>query len=104
MSDPELPRPKVSNRLSPIAIIVIVALIGMVLIAVLRTQGHHHTPTGVNVPLAQSSANVTMPQQPTVANHPQPMANTNDAVEAQPTGNEPGGPEAHSGPVKNSGG
>lgn len=89
MTDPETPHPKVSNRISPIAIVVVVALVAAVLFEVFRTAGHHVTPTGVKAPMA-APANTVMPQQSTVSNTPAPTANTNDASEAQPTGNEVG--------------
>jgi hypothetical protein len=78
------PQAQVSNRLSPIAIVIAVALLAMVAIALLKTADHHVTPTGVKAPMA-APANTVMPQQSSVPNTPAPMANTNDAVEIQPT-------------------
>lgn len=86
MVDPRNPQPKVSNRISPIAIAIAAALVAMVAIALLKTAGHHETPTGVRVPMA-APANTVMPQQSTVPNAPAPMANTNDAAEIQQPGN-----------------
>jgi hypothetical protein len=88
MADPRSPQskgpqPRVSNRLSPIAIVVAVALVAMVAIAVLKTAGNHVTPTGVKTPMA-APANAVMPQASSVPNAPAPMANTNDAAEIQP--------------------
>ncbi|MHB8283806.1 MAG: hypothetical protein ACYDD1_03940 [Caulobacteraceae bacterium] len=82
MADPRTSQPKVSNRLSPIAIVIAVALMAMVAIALLKTAGHHVTPTGVKAPMAAAPATV-MPQQSSVPDAPQPMANTNDASELQ---------------------
>jgi hypothetical protein len=79
---PSGPQPKVSNRISPIAIVIAVALVAMVAIALLKTAGHHVTPTGVKAPMA-AAPNTVMPQQSSVPDTQQPMANTNDAPELQ---------------------
>ncbi len=94
MADPDAPNPKVSNTISPLAVIIAVVLAGLLVFAFLKMRGHHVTPTGVDAPTAQSGGNVVMPQQPNVPNTPQPAANTSDASEAQPTGNEVGAPSA----------
>ena len=41
MADPNIPTPKVSNRISPLAIIIAVALVAFVVIAFLKAEGHH---------------------------------------------------------------
>ena len=100
MSDPEIPTAKVSNRISPLAVIVALALVGFVVYAFVKAEGHHTSRTGVQAPIAQSSRNVAEPEQSTVSNTPQPAANTNDSFEAKPdTDHEPGGMAAHSGPA-----
>jgi hypothetical protein len=92
MADPRTPSskgpsPQVSNRLSPIAIVIAVALVAMVAIALLKTADHHVTPTGVKAPMA-APANAVMPQQSSVPNRPAPMSKTPESVEIQPpTGN-----------------
>jgi hypothetical protein len=82
MSDPQ-PEPRVSNRMSPLAAIVVVILIGIVVVAFVKRHGHHVTPSGVSVPMAAAS-NAVMPRQPSPATTLQPRANTNDAAEAGP--------------------
>jgi hypothetical protein len=86
---PKGPSPKVSNRISPIAIAIAVALLAMVAIALLKTADHHVTPSGVRAPM-DTPVNTLMPRQSTVPNTPAPMANTNDATEIQPAGNTGG--------------
>ena len=104
MADPDITPPKVSNRISPVAIIIAVALIAFVAIAFFKAEGHHTTATGVQVPIAQSSRNVAEPTQSHVADTPQPAANTNDSFEAKPdTDKEPGGVAAHSGRANTAG-
>ena len=94
MADPNVTPPKVSNNISPLAIIIAVALVVLVIFAFMKMRGHHVTPSGADSPMAQSGGNVVMPQQPNLPNTLQPAANTNDASEAQPTGNETGAPYA----------
>jgi hypothetical protein len=86
MSEPPI-EPKVSNRVSPLAVIVVVILIGIVAMVLVKRHGHHVTPGGVAVPMA-AAGNAVMPQQPSNDTTLQPRANTNDAMEAGPgTGN-----------------
>ena len=82
MSEPQ-PEPRVSNRISPLAVIVVVILIGIVVVAFVKRHGHHVTPSGVAVPMAASGPAV-MPQQPSNTTTLQPRADTNDANEAGP--------------------
>ena len=82
MSEPQ-PNPRVSNRVSPLAVIVVVILIGIVIVAFVKRHGHHVTPSGVAVPMAASST-ATMPRQPSNTTTLQPRANTNDGMEAGP--------------------
>ncbi len=102
MVDSNTPTPKVSNRISPLAIIIAMALIAFVVIAFLKVEGHHTSGTGVKAPIAQSGGGEpVMPQQSHVQNTQQPSAKTNDAMEAAPdTDKEPGGVAAHSGQTK----
>ena len=86
------PPARVSNKVSPLAVIVVVILIGIVVVAFVKRHGHHETPSGVQVPMAASTG--VMPKQPDIPNGPAPRANTNDAVEASPSGNETGVPGA----------
>ena len=91
MTEPQ-PNPRVSNKISPLAVIVVIILIGIVIVAFVQRRGHHESASGVNAPMAAS--NGIMPQQPNLPNGPAPRANTNDAVEASPTGNDVGNPGA----------
>ena len=90
MSEPQ-PNPRVSNKISPLAVIVVIILVGIVIVAFVKRHGHHETPTGESAPMA-APANTVMPQQPNLPNGLAPRAHTNDAVEAAPTGNEEGNP------------
>ena len=91
MSEPQ-PNPRVSNKISPLAVIVVIILIGIVIVAFVKRHGHHETPGGMRAPMAAPS-NAVMPQQPNLPNGMAPRANTNDAMEASPTGNEEGNPK-----------
>ena len=91
MSEPQ-PNPRVSNKLSPLAVIVVIILIGIVIVAFVNGHGHHTSASGMKAPMARS--NGVMPEQPNLPNGPAPRANTNDAVEATPTGNDVGNPGA----------
>jgi hypothetical protein len=91
MSDPQQP-PRVSNKVSPLAVIVVIILVGIVIVALVNRRGHHTSANGMQAPMAAS--NGVMPQQPDLPNGPAPRANTNDAVEAIPTGNQEGIPGA----------
>ena len=91
MSEPQ-PNPRVSNKISPLAVIVVIILIGIVIVAFVKHRGHHETPGGMRAPMAPQ-ANTIMPQQPNLPNGPAASANTNDAIEAAPTGNEEGNPK-----------
>lgn len=105
MPDPDVTPPRVSNRISPLAIIIVLALIVCVLIAVFEMRGRHVTPTGVSVPTTQTMTGVQgPPRQSTVPDTLQPKANTNDASESQGSPNQPGGPPANSGPANGTGG
>ncbi len=90
MTDPQ-PNPRVSNKISPLAVIVVIILIGIVIVAFVKRHGRHETPGGMSAPMA-APANTVMPQQPNLPNGVAPRAHTNDAVEANPTGNEEGNP------------
>lgn len=90
MTDPQ-PNPRVSNKISPLAVIVVIILIGIVIVAFVKRHGHHETPGGTKVPMA-APANTIMPQQPDLPNHIAPRAHTNDGIEANPTGNVEGVP------------
>ncbi len=92
MSEPQ-PDPRVSNKISPLAVIVVIILVGIVIVAFVKRHGHHETPGGIRAPMAAPS-NAVMPQQPNLPNGMAPRANTNDAMEANPTGNEEGIPKA----------
>ena len=92
MADPNITEPKVSNKISPLAIIIAVALVVLVVFAFVKMEGHRRSPTGVDAPMAQTPGNIVMPRQSDVPNTLQPAANTNDSSEAQPTGNEVGAP------------
>ena len=92
MTEPT-PNPKVSNKISPLAVIVAIILIGIVIVAFVNVRGHHVTPTGQTAPQVAPSTAV-MPKQPDLPNGAAPRANTNDAVEASPSGNETGIPGA----------
>ena len=92
MTEPE-PNPRVSNKISPLAVIVAIILVGVVVVALVNVRGHHETPTGATAPMA-AAANTVMPQQPDLPNGVAPRAHTNDAVEASPSGNETGVPGA----------
>ena len=92
MTDPK-PNPRVSNKISPLAVIVAIILIGVVIVAFVNVRGHHETPTGASAPMA-GSPHTVMPQQPNLPNGVAPRAHTNDAVEASPSGNETGVPGA----------
>jgi hypothetical protein len=87
------PKPKVSNKVSPLAVIAVVILIGILVVAFVNQHGQHRTPSGVSAPQAAQD-NAVMPEQSKVPNGPAPMANTNDAIEATPTGNDVGNPGA----------
>jgi ABC-type uncharacterized transport system permease subunit len=92
MSEPQ-PNPKVTNKVSPLAVIVVIIIIGIVVVALVNRRGHHQSASGVNAPMAQS--NGVMPEQSNVPNGVVPAsANSNDAVEATPTGNDVGNPGA----------
>ena len=91
MTEPQ-PNPRVSNKLSPLAVIVVIILIGIVIVAFVKRHGHHESASGMQAPMAAS--NGVMPQQPNLPDGPAPRANTNDAVEATPTGNDVGNPGA----------
>ncbi len=91
MTEPQ-PNPRVSNKISPLAVIVVIILIGIVIVAFVKRHGHHETPNGTRAPMAAPS-NAIMPQQPNLPNNVAPRAHTNDAVEAAPTGNEQGNPK-----------
>jgi ABC-type uncharacterized transport system permease subunit len=92
MTEPS-PNPKVTNKVSPLAVIVVIILIGVVIVAFVNRRGHHVTASGVNVPMAASNA--VMPEQPNPSNTlVQASGNSNDAVEATPTGNDVGNPGA----------
>ena len=91
MSEPQ-PNPRVSNKISPLAVIVVIILVGIVIVAFVKRHGHHETPGGMKAPMAAPS-NAVMPQQPNLPNGMAPRANTNDAMEAAPTGNEEGNPK-----------
>ena len=95
MSEPQ-PNPRVSNKISPLAVIVVIILVGIVIVAFVKRHGHHETPSGMKAPMVAPS-NAVMPRQPDLPNGMAPRANTNDAVEASPTSNEEGDPRA-SGP------
>ena len=90
MSEPQ-PNPRVSNKISPLAVIVVIILIGIVIVAFVKRHGHHETASGMRAPMA-APTNAVMPQQPNLPNGVAPRAGTNDAVEASPTGNEEGNP------------
>ena len=81
MTEPQ-PDPKVSNKISPLAVIVVIILVGIVVVAFVKRHGHHETPGGMKAPMAAPSAAV-MPQQPHLPN----------GMEASPTGNEEGNPK-----------
>ena len=91
MTEPP-PNPRVSNKVSPLAVIVVIILIGIVVVALVGHHGSHKSASAVASPMAASNA--VMPEQSRVPNGPAPMANTNDAVEASPTGNDEGNPGA----------
>ena len=91
MTEPQ-PNPRVSNKISPLAVIVVIILIGIVIVAFVKRHGHHESASGVQAPMAAS--NGVMPQQPHLPNGMAPRANTNDAIEATPTGNDVGNPGA----------
>ncbi len=91
MTEPP-PNPRVSNKVSPLAVIVAIILVGIVIVALVRHQGTHTSATGEKVPTA--TTNSIMPEQSSVPNGPAPRANTNDSVEATPTGNDVGNPGA----------
>jgi hypothetical protein len=91
MTEPQ-PNPRVTNKVSPLAVIVVIILIGIVVVALVNRRGHHESASGVKAPMAAS--NGVMPEQSSVPNGPGPAANTNDAVEATPTGNDVGNPGA----------
>ena len=92
MTDPK-PNPKVSNKISPLAVIVAIILVGVVIVALVNVRGHHQTPTGATAPMA-GAANTIMPQQPNLPDGVAPRANTNDSMEASPSGNVTGVPGA----------
>ena len=92
----ERPNPRVSNRMSPLAWLIIAIVIILGIVAFVQWRGAQHTPrANVAVPLQQGAGPAVMPQQPNVPNAPQPAstANGNEAAEANPSPNEPGGPE-----------
>ena len=91
MTEPQ-PNPRVSNKISPLAVIVVIILIGFVVVAFVKSHGHHESASGMKAPMAAS--NGVMPQQPNLRTGGAPRSNTNDAVEAAPTGNEVGNPGA----------
>ena len=91
MTEPQ-PNPRVSNKISPLAVIVVIILIGIVIVAFVKQHGQHGSASGMKAPEAVS--NSVMPEQSSVPNGPAPRANTNDAVEASPTGNDVGNPGA----------
>jgi hypothetical protein len=74
-------RPRVTSKTSPLAVIVVVILVGIVIVALVKQRGHHVTPSGVKVPMAASTA--AAPPQPTdLPNTVAPSANSNDGPEA----------------------
>lgn len=91
MSEPQ-PNPRVSNKISPLAVIVVIILAGIVIVAFVKRHGHHETPGGMSAPMAAPS-NAVMPQQPNLPSGVAPRAHTNDGMEAAPTGNEEGNPK-----------
>ena len=91
MTEPQ-PNPRVSNKISPLAVIVVIILVGIVIVAFVKGRSHHETPGGMRAPMA-ASVNTVMPQQPNLPNGTAPRAHTNDAIEASPTGNEVGNPK-----------
>ena len=90
MTDPQ-PNPRVSGRISPLAVIVVVILIGFVVVAFVKERGRRETPSGATAPVAAAPP-TRMPQQPNLPNGLAPRAHTNDAAVAAPTGDEIGNP------------
>ena len=95
MTDPQ-PNPRVSNKISPLAVIVVIILIGIVVVAFVKRHGVHETPSGATAPMA-AAANTIMPTQPHLPNGLAPRAHTNDAAEAAPTDNAAADSGAHGG-------
>lgn len=62
MTEPP-PRPRVSKRVSPLAVIVVVIVVGLIAIAVMRARHNVETPSGVKVPTS-AQPNTVMPRQP----------------------------------------
>ncbi|MGC1305275.1 MAG: hypothetical protein WA840_23135 [Caulobacteraceae bacterium] len=50
MTEPP-PRPGVSNRVSPLAVIIVVILAGLVILVFIRCRAHHPAPSGVKTPI-----------------------------------------------------
>ena len=80
MTEPP-PRPRVSNKTSPLAVIIVVILLGIVVVALLKQHGHHVTPSGVKAPLSAPDTAVA-PQPRDLPNTGARPANTNDGSEA----------------------
>ncbi len=90
MTDPQ-PNPRVSNKISPLAVIVVVILIGFVVVAFVKERARRETPSGASAPVAAAPP-TRMPHQPDLPDKLAPRANTNDAAVAPPTGDEVGNP------------
>ena len=98
----ENPKPRVSNRMTPLFWIIIGILVILVAIAIWRWNGHVHTPSGQYAAPVQQPSAITAPiprQRSHVPNGPGPTSDANggEAREANPSPNEPGGPETTGG-------
>ena len=81
MTEPPL-RPRVSSKISPLAVIIVVILVGIVAVALLKQRhGQHVTPSGATAPLSAPTGAVA-PQPTDLPNAGAPAANTNDGPEA----------------------
>ena len=83
--DPEMteppPNPRVSSKMSPLAVIIAVILVGIIVVALVKQRQHHVTPSGVRAPMVAPSTAVA-PQPTNLPNAGAPPANTNDGAEA----------------------
>ena len=85
MTDPT-PNPRVSNKVSPLAVIIVVILVGIVAVALLKQRhGHHVTPSGATAPLSAPTTAVA-PQPTDLPDAGAPRAKTNDGPEAANAG------------------
>ncbi len=90
----ERPDPPTSWRMNPLAWIILAALVVLAIVALVQCRGTHTAPrSGVNVPESQPAAEPVMPNQPTISDRQAGPSNAlgDEARQANPSSNEPGG-------------